>query len=245
MDLAQERRFVMNVVFDMHDRDVNAPKNLGMIGLDDFIMHFNPKKLMESAMLWKLFFLFLLLIGMYLGFKFLFGSFKTVEEPIYHTIFQKKPYEIREYEEMDVVAIQQYGTRKHALRSGFKHLFAYLSGHNLQNKKINMTAPVLQMGVLDEWMVEFVLPRYLEPIPQPLESSIRIQFRPRARYAVIRFSGRITKVVLERKLESIKDFIIHRNCTMKKKPIFAFYNPPWTPFFLKRHEIWIEVEEDC
>ena len=46
-------------------------------------------------MVWKFLFLMTTIIGLYLGFKFLFSTFKTYEEPLYRTVFQEKSFEIR------------------------------------------------------------------------------------------------------------------------------------------------------
>ncbi|HBB52678.1 MAG TPA: hypothetical protein DCZ80_02085 [Legionellales bacterium] len=201
----------------------------------------------SNFMFWKFVLFFTAILGLYFGFKFLFSTFKTYEEPIYRMIFRQKPYEIREYEEMMVVASDQTGSRKRGIREGFKLLFAYISGANAAKQKISMTTPVMQIGTSDFWTVEFVLPRYLgdKDIPRPTHTSVKIKKIQKGRYAVIRFSGLIREKQLNQKLEDLKLFIIQHDCKIKHSPIFAFYDPPWTPSFLKRNEIWIQVEDDC
>lgn len=198
-------------------------------------------------MFWKFLLFFTAILGLYFGFKFLFSTFKTYEEPIYRTIFRQKPFEIREYEEMMVVASDQIGSRKKGIREGFKLLFAYISGANVAKQKISMTTPVMQIGTEGFWTVEFVLPRYLgdKDIPKPTHESVQIKKIEKGRYAVIRFSGATREKLLNQKLEDLKLFIIQHDCKIKHSPIFAFYDPPWTPSFLRRNEIWIQVEDDC
>ena len=198
-------------------------------------------------MVWKFLFLMTTIIGLYLGFKFLFSTFKTYEEPLYRTVFQEKSFEIREYEEMMVVASDQIGSRKHGIQEGFKQLFAYISGANESKQKISMTTPVIQIGTTGFWTIEFVLPRYLseDDIPKPKNPAVFVKKIEKKRYAVIRFSGSIRNKRLSQKLEDLKLMIIRHHCKIQHSPIYAFYDPPWTPSFLRRNEIWIQVEDDC
>jgi DNA gyrase inhibitor GyrI len=195
----------------------------------------------------KLLILMVLAFGLYWGFKWLFNSFQNHEEPIYRIIYQEKPFEIREYEEMNVISTDISGTRQKSIQSGFRYLFAYISGQNTQKKKISMTRPVMQIAHLGNWRIEFPLPRYLaeEAIPLPNNPDVSIQKIQKTRYAVIRFSGTIRDKILNQKLEDLKTFIIKRNCKIQYYPLYAFYNPPWTPSFLKRNEIWLQIDDAC
>jgi hypothetical protein len=112
------------------------------------------------------------------------------------------------------------------------------------NEKIAMTAPVLQQGDKEQWKVKFVMPSQYtkQTLPVPVNKNIQIIEQPVATFIAITFSGFSTKTNLEKNLKRLQKYIVEHQIQVKGSPIYAFYNPPWTLPFMRRSEIWIEIE---
>ena len=110
--------------------------------------------------------------------------------------------------------------------------------------KIAMTAPVLERTDRGETrVVAFVMPRQytMETIPTPNNPKVQIRQVPPKTYAVLRFSGWVGASDAEqKKMELAK--MLDRDCLQTVgAPILAQYDPPWTPPFMRRNEILIEL----
>jgi hypothetical protein len=46
---------------------------------------------------------------------------------------------------------------------------------------------------------------------------------------------------LKRYTEALNAFISAKNLMPLSAPTYAFYNPPWTPPFLRRNEVMVEI----
>ena len=42
-------------------------------------------------------------------------------------------------------------------------------------------------------------------------------------------------------LEKLRAWLATQNLTPRGEPLFAYYDPPWTPVFLRRNEVLIPV----
>ncbi len=211
------------------------------------LVYFNVLMHFGAGMIIKFFAGIIILFGLWFSFKILFSMLKHYEEPIYESVFQQKPYEIRDYKTMQQVITQEVGSRKLAIQSGFQSLFRYISGANQARKKISMTTPVLQSMSQEKWKIAFVMPRYLkkEEIPHPIDAKLKVEEVTNGRYAVIRFSGSINKRSLLKQQKNLETFVAKRHCAIIQGPIFAFYDPPWTLPFLRRNEIWFQIDKNC
>ena len=185
-----------------------------------------------------------------------------VSEPKYTEIFKQDNIEMREYPSLIVAQVTAIGERKIAISSGFRVLADYIFGNNEPHKKISMTAPVEQQEnekiamtapVIQqesqkdqEWLVSFVMPAEytLETLPAPKNTEIKILSIPVKRYLTIQFSGTPTDQSLKSHLDILLEYSVSKKLNTRGKPIFAFYNPPWTLPFLRRNEIMIELIED-
>jgi hypothetical protein len=134
----------------------------------------------------------------------------------------------------------------------FMILFQYISGNNRPGRKIPMTAPVITPEkiamtapvISDANRMSFVLPTAYgkEDVPDPLDSRISIQNIPPQELAVIRFRGRASdrdvSVVRERLLKTLKE----ANIPVVGIPFLMRYNSPFTPGFLRRNEVGVEIK---
>ncbi|BDA84102.1 hypothetical protein Sa4125_16440 [Aureimonas sp. SA4125] len=171
------------------------------------------------------------------------------EEPDYDTVRTDGDIEIRDYDAMIVAETIKSGYHEKARRIGFETLADYIFAGNRAGKKIAMTAPVLQQlseneGKTKGWAIRFVMPKKFtkDTLPAPGSDDVAIRELPSKRVVAIRFNGNFTASLASKKLMILYNYIAEENMKQKGDPEYAFYNPPWTPGFMKRNEILIEVE---
>lgn len=187
-------------------------------------------------------------------------------EPSWTSVQTDGKIEVRKYDQMIVAEVVQKGERYDAINAGFKVLAGYIFGGNQGDKKIAMTAPVVQQsnapaagqkitmtapviqqnaGNANEWKVGFVMPSQytLDTLPVPNDKQIKFVVIPAHKKATIRFSGFNTDKNLKEHQEMLFKWMAEKNLRGKGEPVFAFYNPPWTPYFLKRNEVMIDISE--
>lgn len=116
-------------------------------------------------------------------------------------------------------------------------------------EKIAMTAPVSQAQVSNgekdkQWMITFTMPSSysLETLPTPNDPRVKLKQVPGYRAAVLKFTGFNSDEKVKKNITRLEDFIKSRNLKAAGTPIYARYNPPWTPWFLRRHELIIPLE---
>ena len=154
--------------------------------------------------------------------------------------------EFREYPELILASVTGQGDN-----SAFGRLFSYISGENRTRKKLSMTAPVITSQkiemtapvISDTSSFSFVMPlKYrLEEIPEPLDSRVRIQRIPARRLAVIRFKGYARKKSVNEVKSRLLSILQNKGITTTGEPFLMRYNSPWTPGFMRRNEIGIEI----
>jgi hypothetical protein len=138
----------------------------------------------------------------------------------------------------------------------FGLLFRFISGNNAQKEKVKMTTPVVSQEinmtspVLSDFSnrgyMAFVMPTEfsIETTPLPLDSRVRIEEVPSRFVAVLRFSGGWSQTHFEEKTKELLQELANAK-TATVGPVFAMlYNPPFTPSFLRRNEVAIEVENE-
>lgn len=171
------------------------------------------------------------------------------EEPDYDVVRRDGEIEIRDYDAMVIAETVKTGYHEKARRRGFETLYDFIAANNRSGKKIAMTVPVLQQlseseGRTKGWAVRFIMPKkYTKAsLPTPNSSDVSIVEVPAKRLVAIRFSGNFTASLASKKLMALYNYVSDESLKQKGDPIYAFYNAPWTPGFMKRNEILIEVE---
>lgn len=183
----------------------------------------------------------------------------AIEEATYKVVKKDNKFEIRDYASHILAETVVEGNLEDAGNKAFKRLFRYISGNNRsRNKvamtapvsqqpigeKIKMTAPVGQQRVKESWAVSFMMPASytLKTLPEPEDPTVTLRQVPVRRMAAVRYSGFWSeKGYLRYKLE-LESWIHERGLTIVGDPIWARYNPPFTPWFLRRNEILIPVD---
>jgi effector-binding domain-containing protein len=189
------------------------------------------------------------------------GCATTVEEAKYKLISKTRNFEIRDYPPHIVAETEVDGTLEDSGGKAFKRLFDYISGENRSrekiamttpvtqkpsSEKIAMTAPVGQQRTVGGWMVSFTMPMSytLDALPVPENPDVRLRQIPARRMASVRYSGTWSEKRYLRYLQKLESWIAKNRFRILGEPVWARYNPPFTPWFLRRNEILIPVDSD-
>ena len=127
----------------------------------------------------------------------------------------------------------------------FNDLFNYISGNNNKKKNIAMTVPVLNDFHDGRPTISFVMPKeYGEnDLPEPADSNIRIEQIAGNLVAAIRFSGVFSMTKVEKMTNRLSNWIDSNGYKRVSAPRWARYNAPFTPPFMRRNEIHLEIEK--
>ena len=111
-------------------------------------------------------------------------------------------------------------------------------------EKIRMTAPVNQQKKAGKWRVTFMMPASytLPSLPEPLDERISLKKIEGRLVTAMKYSGTWSRKRYEQKREKLESIIRERNLTPIGEPVFARYNPPFMPWFLRRNEVLITVK---
>ena len=106
-----------------------------------------------------------------------------------------------------------------------------------------MTAPVTQAAAPGGMRVQFVLPKgvTLESAPEPLDPRVQLRQVPASQWAVIRYSGTWSQANYDEHLALLQAALDQAGVATQGEPVLARYNPPFTPWFLRRNEIWLAL----
>lgn len=194
---------------------------------------------------------------------FMVSAANAAEEPPHTLTFSAGPIEIRDYEPMILAEVEVSGNMAAAGNRGFRPLANFIFGDNhrpgeassadiamtapviqTRSEKIAMTSPVTQERAKDEtWRVAFVMPPEwsLETLPRPNDARIELRQLPARRMASIRFTGGPSETRFEKKAKELSDYLAREGYQVIGVPIYARYDPPWIPTFLRRNEVLIEI----
>jgi hypothetical protein len=182
----------------------------------------------------------------------------ATEEAPYTVIKTDDIFELREYAPQILAEIIVEGDLEGAGSKAFNPLFRYISGDNKsrgkiamtapvsqeqQGEKISMTAPVSQQRVQGKWAVSFTMPASytMETLPTPDDSNIKLRQVPARRVAAVRYSGFWSEEKYLLHKEKLEKWIKDNRFTVSGEPVWARYNPPFTPWFMRRNEILVPV----
>jgi hypothetical protein len=183
----------------------------------------------------------------------------ATEEASYKVLKSSGKFELREYAPHILAETVVGGDLEGAGSKAFRILFRYISGANRSREKVPMTAPVSQekagekiamtapvgqQRVQDKWAVSFTMPASytLETLPLPDDPQITLRQVPARRMAAVRYSGLWSEGNYLQNRSELEAWIRERGLTAAGDPIWARYNPPFTPWFLRRNEILIPVK---
>ncbi|MCX7257114.1 MAG: heme-binding protein [Polaromonas sp.] len=191
-------------------------------------------------------------------FAFTMPSYAT-EEPDFKIIRElEKDIELREYAAYLVAEVEVPGPASEAGNRAFPILAGYIFGKNKGERKLamtapvtqaavpvklEMTAPVTQTAVADGFLVQFVLPKdvTLATAPEPLDARIKLREVAPSRVAVIRYSGFWSDANYNEHLAKLQAALRAANLVPTGQAVYSRYNAPFTPWFMRRNEIWLRL----
>lgn len=196
-------------------------------------------------------------------------SVPDLETIPYRVLRREENYEVREVESYVIAETIMPGTTGfdfYGSSQGFNTLAAYLFGKNLKRDEMEMTTPVLvsrshpegekmdmttpvisQQTNSGQWKMAFVMPsKYGDDLPQPVDKSVAIRRVPSKVVAVTAFSGYVTDDIVKKREQDLRK-LLERDAKLRIKESsqaeVSQFNPPFTPPFMRRNEISLEVVE--
>jgi len=182
-----------------------------------------------------------------------------VEKTEYTLIESKKDYEIRLYPEHIVAQTTVKGNYQDALSEGFRIVAGYIFGGNTKKESIAMTSPVIEKKSTSQSIamtapvtasvegesrtIAFGMPRSytLETLPTPNDSRVKIITIPEKKMAAIRFSGYRSDDSVQAKKQKLLSALEKDNVRVIGELQYAGYNAPWTPPWMTRNEVLVEI----
>lgn len=191
-----------------------------------------------------------------------------VEEPAYTVVAKMSDFEVREYAPRIVAETTVVARPGEAGNRAFRILANYIFGANQSKAEIAMTAPVATQAAapksqkiemtapvteqagpsredgMREYMVTFTMPSEwtMATLPEPNDSRVKLRELPKRRFAAVRFNGSPGPEYVAQRERALLDAVEEAGLSRADAaPIYARYDPPWTPGFFRRNEILVEL----
>ena len=148
-------------------------------------------------------------------------------------------FQLRDYPAIAVVETPMH--TPDARDGSFRRLFRFITGANETRQKIAMTTPVFMAGSDSNATMQFVLPAKLkaDAVPSPEDGTVTVRELPEGRFAVLRYSGSRNSTKEKESLARLRSWLEQEQLTEASGPVFAYFDPPWTPPFLRRNEVML------
>jgi hypothetical protein len=183
----------------------------------------------------------------------------ATEEPEYQVVREFAEIEVRQYAAYTVAEIVVAGPAGVAGNQAFPILAGYIFGKNKGERKFAMTAPVTQAAVPVKlemtapvtqtaapggFLVQFVLPKGVTAAsaPEPLDPRVQLREVLPGQVAVIRYSGFWSESNYSEHLARLQADLRAAGLAWTGQPVYSRYNAPFTPWFMRRNEIWLRLE---
>ena len=211
---------------------------------------------MQFLLMGRVFILLVLFVSIFL----LGRTAMAIEEADYAVVEKEGDFELRQYEPFIVAETIVDGDFSDVGNVGFRRLYDYISGNNqkkesismtapvtqeARSEKISMTAPVTQEKVGRKWRITFMMPSQytMETLPEPLDLNVKLKKESKRIVAALRYSGTWSQKRYDEKQALLFNWIQKRGFKALGEPIFARYNSPFMPWFLRRNEVLIPVAQ--
>jgi hypothetical protein len=185
-------------------------------------------------------------------------SSRATEEPAYTVVQKLDGAEVRLYEAYATAEVVVPGPADEAGNQAFPILAGYIFGKNKGDRKLamtapltqaaepvklNMTAPVTQAAAPGGFRVQFVLPKGVTAAsaPEPLDARVSLRDIAPSRVAVIQYSGFWSQANYSEHLAALESAVQAAGLLAVGAPVYSRYNAPFTPWFLRRNEIWLPL----
>jgi len=160
------------------------------------------------------------------------------ESAPYRVLRADGAFELRDYPKLVLVQTPMSGSN-----DSFMKLFRYIGGQNTATQKISMTTPVFMSGAETNGTMSFVMPKTMrsEDVPQPTAANVSVSSIAPGQFAVFRFSGSRNARNETDALAQLNAWLKRQNLQPDGDPMFAYFDPPWTPPFLRRNEVMLRI----
>lgn len=183
----------------------------------------------------------------------------NVEQAEYSIVKKADGYEVREYAPHIEAQTTVEGSYDEALNTGFRIIAGYIFGGNIKKESIAMTAPVREQKQSSEKIamtapvvasaeggsrvIAFVMPRSysLSTLPTPNDPRVKLVEVPAKKMAVLRFSWFRTSDRIKKMEERLLSVLSRDSIEILGTPSYAGYNAPWTPPWMSRNEVMVEI----
>lgn len=183
----------------------------------------------------------------------------ATETPPFEVIRAWKDAELRRYGGVIVAETRVEGPRDAAGTEGFRRLAAYIFGGNRARSSIEMTAPVGQVPAGERiamtapvgqapqdgaWTVTFTMPARwtLDTLPVPDDPRVNLRAVPGSLVLARRYAGTWSEARYVAETAVLDAVRAREGLRALGPPVWARYDPPWTPWFLRRNEILLPVD---
>ncbi|MBT5020966.1 MAG: heme-binding protein [Planctomicrobium sp.] len=169
------------------------------------------------------------------------GGYESAQ---YEVVEKDGEVEIRQYPDL-MLASTESNAEAQGRDGSFMRLFGYISGANESDQKIEMTTPVfMEKGdQKSNSKMGFVIPQDVATAgaPKPKRAEVSIRKREGGRFAVIRFSGRMSTDLVKNQEAKLRSWLELRGLEGEESAETAGYDPPFTPGPLRRNEVIIRL----
>jgi hypothetical protein len=188
------------------------------------------------------------------------GYFSSrVEQTDYSVTAHAKGYEVRQYPAHLVAQTTVQGSYKEAVGTGFRIIAGYIFGDNTKKQSIAMTAPVVAQGEVSEkiamtapvvasptggaYTISFGMPRglTLETLPVPNDARVKLVELPARKVAARQYAGWRTNAREKGMEDELLQALSRDGHRAISAPAYAGYNAPWTPPWMQRHEVLVDI----
>lgn len=187
------------------------------------------------------------------------GEVMATEQAKYKVVNNDDSFQVRLYEPHIVAETIVDSEFEDAGSEAFKRLFKYISGNNRSQKNIEMTSPVTQDASSEKiemtspvgqrndngrWAISFTMPAYYsyDTLPEPKDPKIVLRKVSQQFIASIEYSGFWSKKSYLSNKDKLQNWINENGYSITGKAVWARYNAPFTPWFLRRNEVLIPIK---
>lgn len=163
------------------------------------------------------------------------------ESAPYKVVRRDGKFELRDYPSLTVVETPMAGGGSNGADGSFNRLFRFITGNNEASQKIAMTTPIFMSSNESNRAMAFVMPSggKMGQVPKPKDATVTVREVAAGRYAVLRYSGGRSPEKEADAERRLKSWIEAERLPAKPPPVFGYFDPPWTPAFLRRNEVML------
>jgi hypothetical protein len=165
------------------------------------------------------------------------------ESAPYRVVRSDGKFELRDYPALTVVETPM--ANPSGGDGSFMRLFRFITGANEGKEKFAMTTPVFKSGNSTNLTMAFVLPAksQVASVPQPADGAVTVRELPAGQFAVLRFSGGQNSKNEAELLLRLQSWLEREHLPALSGPVYGYFDPPWTPPFLRRNEVMLRTEQ--